>query len=164
LHSTVLAWFSADGRLLMQFRDTRPRYWRAAATRPSPPRRSPGHRRRRTARNRHQPRWVSDAPSGEFQFDGRWPNLTPPLVVIANADFGFQVPEVCRLPGPSTAALHQLTPWSNDPVGDARGEHYLLQDVDTGAWRSRPTPRMTQGFGGSTTSLPRAPRSGLQRV
>ena len=77
-----------------------------------------------------------DAPSGEFQFHMAAGQTTPrPWVnVIANADFGFQVSEAgAGYTWAVNSRLHQLTPWSNDPVGDARGEHYLLQDLDTGA-------------------------------
>jgi cyclic beta-1,2-glucan synthetase len=90
-----------------------------------------------------------DAPSGEFQFDMAAGQTTPrPWVnVIANADFGFQVSEAgAGYTWAVNSRLHQLTPWSNDPVGDARGEHYLLQDVDTGALLALTpnTPHVTQ--------------------
>ena len=77
-----------------------------------------------------------DAASGEFQFDLAAGQTTPrPWVnVIANAAFGFQVSEAgAGYTWAINSRLHQLTPWSNDPVGDARGEHYLLQDLDSGA-------------------------------
>ncbi|MBC7548346.1 MAG: hypothetical protein H7224_06855, partial [Polaromonas sp.] len=76
-----------------------------------------------------------DRTSGEFQFDLTAGQATPrPWVnVIANAAFGFQVSEAgAGYTWAVNSRLHQLTPWSNDPVGDARGEHYLLKDLDSG--------------------------------
>jgi cyclic beta-1,2-glucan synthetase len=75
-----------------------------------------------------------DAATGEFQFDVDAQHRPPrPWVnVIANASFGFQVSEAgAGYTWAGNSRLHQLTPWSNDPVTDPRFEHYLLQDLDT---------------------------------
>ena len=75
-----------------------------------------------------------DAASGEFRFEVDALRRTPkPWVnVIANASFGFQVSEAgTGYTWAVNSRMHQLTPWSNDPVQDPAFEHYLLQDVDT---------------------------------
>ncbi len=64
--------------------------------------------------------------------NGQW-TPAPWINVIANAQFGFTVSE---LGGGCTWSLNsrmnQLTPWSNDPVSDAPGEIFYLQDNDSG--------------------------------
>lgn len=75
-----------------------------------------------------------DAGTGEFRFDvdslHRPPR--PWINVIANPSFGFQVSETgAGYTWAVNSRLHQVTPWSNDPVADPTFEHYLLQDVDT---------------------------------
>jgi len=75
-----------------------------------------------------------DASSGEFQFEVDSTHRPPrPWVnVIANASFGCQVSEAgAGYTWATNSRLHQLTPWSNDPLQDPAGEHYLLQDLDT---------------------------------
>jgi cyclic beta-1,2-glucan synthetase len=75
-----------------------------------------------------------DAASGEFRFevDAARRTLKPWVNVIANATFGFQVSETgTGYTWAANSRMHQLTPWSNDPVQDPAFEHYLLQDVDT---------------------------------
>ena len=75
-----------------------------------------------------------DAASGEFQFevDSRHRPPRPWVNVIANASFGCQVSEAgAGYTWATNSRLHQLTPWSNDPLQDPAGEHYLLQDLDT---------------------------------
>lgn len=75
-----------------------------------------------------------DAASGEFRFEVDLDRRTPkPWVnVIANAGFGFQVSESgTGYTWAVNSRMHQLTPWSNDPVQDPAFEHYLLQDLDT---------------------------------
>jgi cyclic beta-1,2-glucan synthetase len=75
-----------------------------------------------------------DAASGEFRFEVDLNRRTPkPWVnVIANAGFGFQVSESgTGYTWAVNSRMHQLTPWSNDPVQDPAFEHYLLQDLDT---------------------------------
>ncbi len=57
----------------------------------------------------------------------------PWINVVANPAFGFQV---AAEGGGSTWSINsrenQLTPWSNDPVSDRRGEAFYLRDDDTG--------------------------------
>lgn len=49
--------------------------------------------------------------------------------MIANANFGFQVSEWgTGFTWVRNSRMHQVTPWSNDPVRDPAFEHYLLQD------------------------------------
>jgi cyclic beta-1,2-glucan synthetase len=75
-----------------------------------------------------------DAVTGEFQFevDSRHRPARPWANVISNPSFGFQVSEAgAGYTWAVNSRLHQLTPWSNDPVQDPAFEHYLLQDLDT---------------------------------
>ncbi len=75
-----------------------------------------------------------DAASGEFRFEVGLARRTPrPWInVIANAGFGFQVSEWGNgFTWAGNSRMHQLTPWSNDPVQDPAFEHYLLQDLST---------------------------------
>ncbi|KQW64338.1 GH36-type glycosyl hydrolase domain-containing protein [Variovorax sp. Root411] len=75
-----------------------------------------------------------DAQSGEFRFEVGLGNRTPrPWInVIANANFGFQVSEWgTGFTWAGNSRMHQVTPWSNDPVQDPAFEHYLLQDLAT---------------------------------
>ncbi|MBN8757030.1 MULTISPECIES: GH36-type glycosyl hydrolase domain-containing protein [Variovorax] len=75
-----------------------------------------------------------DAETGEFHFEVGAGRHTPrPWVnVIANANFGFQVSEWgTGFTWAGNSRMHQVTPWSNDPVQDPAFEHYLLQDVAT---------------------------------
>ncbi len=68
----------------------------------------------------------------EFFVDAHSKPPRPWVNVISNASFGFQVSESGA--GYSWAVnsrMHQLTPWSNDPVQDPAYEHYLLQDIDS---------------------------------
>ncbi|MGJ7508045.1 GH36-type glycosyl hydrolase domain-containing protein [Variovorax sp. GT1P44] len=76
-----------------------------------------------------------DAASGEFRFevDVNRRTVRPWVNVIANASFGFQISESgTGYTWAINSRLHQVTPWSNDPVQDPAFEHYLLQDLDTG--------------------------------
>ncbi|MGZ8237684.1 MAG: glucoamylase family protein, partial [Methylobacter sp.] len=57
----------------------------------------------------------------------------PWINVIANAEIGFTVSELGS--GYSwclNSRLNQLTPWSNDPVGDPPGELFYLRDEENG--------------------------------
>ncbi|MES2532735.1 MAG: glucoamylase family protein, partial [Pseudomonadota bacterium] len=75
-----------------------------------------------------------DAASGEFRFEVSADRRTakPWVNVIANASFGFQVSEAgTGYTWAVNSRMHQVTPWSNDPVQDPAFEHYLLQDLDT---------------------------------
>ena len=71
------------------------------------------------------------AESGDFRFDvhARLQPQRPWINVLANPDFGTQVSEAG---GGYTWAVNsrlmQLSPWSNDPVGDPPCEWLLLQD------------------------------------
>jgi cyclic beta-1,2-glucan synthetase len=75
-----------------------------------------------------------DAVSGEFHFniDSQHRPPRPWVNVISNPSFGFQVSESgAGYTWATNSRLHQVTPWSNDPVQDPCFEHYLLQDLDT---------------------------------
>ena len=77
-----------------------------------------------------------DAANGEFWFDLQGGQATPrPWInVIANPSFGFQVSESgSGMTWAENSRMHQITPWSNDPVRDPAFEHWLLQDTDSGA-------------------------------
>ncbi len=57
----------------------------------------------------------------------------PWINVIANPVFGFQVAtEGSGFTWSVNSRENQLTPWSNDPVGDRPGEVFYLRDDDTG--------------------------------
>ena len=76
-----------------------------------------------------------DSVTGEFRFEVDAAHRPPrPWVnVISNASFGFQISEAgSGYTWATNSRLHQLTPWSNDPVQDPSHEHYLLQDVESG--------------------------------
>ncbi len=97
--------------------------------------------------------------SGEFRFEaGAFQRPQKPWInVLANPHFGAQLSEAGG--GYSWALnsrLNQLTPWSNDPVADPAGEHFLLQDLRTReVWGTAPmacgdarlTYRITHGQG-----------------
>ena len=91
------------------------------------------------------PRGSFDPASGAYRFTvnaAQWPTR-PWINVLANADFGAQVSQGgvgCSWAGNSR--LHQLTAWSNDPVADADGEAYFVQDL-----RSRETWSLGAGAG-----------------
>ncbi|MDP3355671.1 MAG: glucoamylase family protein [Polaromonas sp.] len=81
-----------------------------------------------------QPLGRFDATTGEFRFEANSRQRPPrPWVnVISNETFGFQVSEAgAGYTWAVNSRMHQLTPWSNDPVQDPSFEHYLLQDLDT---------------------------------
>ena len=80
------------------------------------------------------PEGLFDPLTGEFIFEVDATHRPPrPWVnVISNASFGFQVSEAgSGYTWAINSRLHQVTPWSNDPVQDPAHEHYLLQDVET---------------------------------
>jgi cyclic beta-1,2-glucan synthetase len=57
----------------------------------------------------------------------------PWINVIANPDFGFQVSTAgCGFTWSVNSQQNQLTPWSNDAVGDPPGEAIYITDEDTG--------------------------------
>ncbi|RZT97756.1 GH36-type glycosyl hydrolase domain-containing protein [Rivibacter subsaxonicus] len=87
------------------------------------------------------PALASRPVQGEFSADGarfgfdvsaaRRPPR-PWINVLANPDFGAQISESgAGYTWAGNSRLHQLTPWSNDPVGDPAGEWLLLQDLAT---------------------------------
>jgi cyclic beta-1,2-glucan synthetase len=72
--------------------------------------------------------------SGEFQFEvGAFQRPARPWVnVLANPGFGAHLSEAGGgYTWAMNSRLNQLTPWSNDPVADAPGEWFLLQDLKT---------------------------------
>lgn len=87
-------------------------------------------------------------PSGEFRFvvtPGQRPTR-PWINVLSNPGFGGQVSEAggCYT-WAVNSRLNQVTPWSNDPVGDPSGEWLLLQDEKTReVWNVTPA-----GLGGA---------------
>ncbi|RZL65768.1 MAG: hypothetical protein EOP81_02810 [Variovorax sp.] len=86
------------------------------------------------AESTRAPQGGFDAGTGEFRFEVDLNHRTPrPWVnVIANASFGFQVSESgTGYTWAVNSRMHQLTPWSNDPVQDPAFEHWLLQDLDS---------------------------------
>ena len=65
--------------------------------------------------------------------EGQW-TPAPWINVIANPTFGFQVSvEGGGYTWSVNSRENQLTPWSNDPVGDRPGETLYLRDEDSGA-------------------------------
>jgi cyclic beta-1,2-glucan synthetase len=78
---------------------------------------------------------------GGFDADGRdyvmvlsdgAPTPAPWINVISNPAFGFQVSESgSGYTWSGNSREHQLTPWSNDPVGDPPGEVLYVRDDDT---------------------------------
>jgi len=63
---------------------------------------------------------------------GRW-TPAPWINVVANPAFGFQVSESgSGFTWSVNSRENKLTPWSNDPVGDAPGETFYVRDEDSG--------------------------------
>ena len=53
--------------------------------------------------------------------------------MVANPTFGFQTSaEGGGYTWSANSRENQLTPWSNDPVGDPPGESFYIRDQDTG--------------------------------
>ncbi|MBZ0172400.1 MAG: hypothetical protein K8E66_08480, partial [Phycisphaerales bacterium] len=68
-----------------------------------------------------------------FLGEGQW-TPAPWLNVVANPCFGFQVSaEGAGFTWSQNSRENQLTPWSNDPIGDAPGEVLFVRDEDDGA-------------------------------
>ena len=136
LSSLARVVFTADGRALeVQVAALR----EAAAALPAEP---PGRRTAvsalpaagHVAESPIAPQGGFDAASGEFRFevDVNRRTTRPWVNVIANESFGFQVSEAgTGYTWARNSRLHQVTPWSNDPVQDPAFEHYLLQDLDS---------------------------------
>ncbi|UXH80173.1 GH36-type glycosyl hydrolase domain-containing protein [Roseateles amylovorans] len=76
-----------------------------------------------------------DPADGGFSFDvsaQRHPSR-PWANVLANPDFGCQVTELgAGYTWAGNSRMHQITPWSNDPLLDPPGEWLLLHDLDQG--------------------------------
>ncbi len=74
--------------------------------------------------------------------DGSERTPAPWLNVIANPSFGFQVSaDGSGFTWAINSQQNQLTPWSNDPTGDAPGEVMYVRDEDTGeAWTPTALP------------------------
>ncbi len=74
-----------------------------------------------------------DPDHGGFAFDvspDRHPSR-PWVNVLANRDFGCQVTEIgAGYTWAGNSRMHQVTPWSNDPLLDPPGEWLLLHDLD----------------------------------
>ena len=85
----------------------------------------------------------------------------PWINVIANPAFGFHAgADGGGYTWSANSRENQITPWSNDPVGDRQGEAFYLRDEDTGdLWNSDgaadPRPRR---------DLCRPPRPGVQSL
>lgn len=71
----------------------------------------------------------------------------PWINVIANAGFGFQVSsEGSFHTWAGNSRENQITPWSNDPVGDPTGEAIYIRDEETGAlWSPTAQPIRNEG-------------------
>ncbi len=79
------------------------------------------------------PKGAFDAEHGGFSFDltpTRHPSR-PWVNVLANPDFGCQVTELAAgYTWAGNSRMHQVTPWSNDPLTDPAGEWLFLHDLD----------------------------------
>ena len=73
--------------------------------------------------------------------DGQW-TPGPWINVVANPQLGFQVSESgCGYTWCINSRENQLTPWSNDPVGDSPGEALYIRDEESGeVWSPTPLP------------------------
>ena len=85
-----------------------------------------------------QPVHDFDTASGACRFELA-PQSQPPrpwVNVIANEQFGCQVSERgAGMAWAGNSRLHQITPWSNDPLLDSPGEWLILHCLDSGcAW------------------------------
>ncbi len=79
------------------------------------------------------------------------PTPLPWINVIANKNFGTIVSESgSGYTWVENAHEYRLTPWSNDPVGDAGGEAYYIRDEETGLYWS-PMPYPCNGMSGYIT-------------
>ncbi|MGH7788817.1 MAG: GH36-type glycosyl hydrolase domain-containing protein [Candidatus Binatia bacterium] len=78
--------------------------------------------------------------------EGQW-TPAPWINVIANPTFGFQVSvEGGCYTWSVNSRENQLTPWSNDPVGDRPGEALYVRDEDSGAlWGPTALPIRDEG-------------------
>ena len=85
--------------------------------------------------------------------DGDDHTPAPWINVVANPSFGFQVStEGGGFTWSVNSQQNQLTPWSNDPVGDAAGEVVYIRDEETGAvWTPTLRPIRVKGARYSTS-------------
>ncbi|MET0330479.1 MAG: glucoamylase family protein, partial [Dyella sp.] len=68
--------------------------------------------------------------------------------VLANPQFGTVISESgSAYSWSENAHEYRLTPWANDPIGDASGEAIYLRDEESGRyWSPTPLPRRGQGY------------------
>ena len=130
----------------------------AAIARPAPP----AARRREAAPIEERPRraLAFDNGLGGFTDDGREYVIvtdrdtrtpTPWSNVLANPDFGCVVSESGQAyTWSENAHEFRLTPWQNDPVGDAAGEAFYIRDEESRYYWS-PTPLPAKGATPYTT-------------
>ena len=90
--------------------------------------------------------------------DGSDRTPAPWINVVANPSFGFQVStEGSGFTWSVNSQQNQLTPWSNDPVGDPPGEAIYVRDEDTGEVMGTDRPADTRDacalFGAAWTGL-----------
>jgi len=73
--------------------------------------------------------------------EGQW-TPAPWNNVIANSEFGFQVSaDGSGSTWSLNAQQNQITPWCNDPIGDAPAEAIYLRDEASGdLWSATPLP------------------------
>jgi cyclic beta-1,2-glucan synthetase len=78
--------------------------------------------------------------------EGQW-TPAPWVNVIANPSFGFQISaEGGGYTWAGNSRENQLTPWSNDPVGDRPGEVFYVRDEDDGSlWCPTALPIRSEG-------------------
>jgi len=82
-----------------------------------------------------------------FEVDASRRPARPWVNILANPGFGAQVSESgAGYTWAGNSRLHQLTPWSNDPVTDQAGELFLLQDM-----RTRQVWNVAAGAGAAAT-------------
>ena len=90
------------------------------------------------------PAGAFDPDSGHYRFEASaaHPAPRPWVNVLANPRFGALVSEAgAGNTWAGNSRLHQLTPWSNDPLGDQPGEGFWLQDLRTReTWNLGPGP------------------------
>jgi len=121
----------------------------------SPPRRFPSQISA-ISPTKPRPALAFDNGIGGFSDDGREYVATlgadqstpmPWINVVANKNFGFQTStEGSGMTWSANSQQNRITPWSNDPVGDAPGEVIYLRDDDTGqVWTPTALPIRVPG-------------------
>ncbi len=133
LHTLTRLRLQADGRGLSQQLE---RWIEDHAAVPDTPRLPVAH----ALVERPRPEAVARPPEGRFDPDHggfsfevspqRHPSR-PWVNVLANRDFGCQVTEIgAGYTWAGNSRMHQVTPWSNDPLLDPPGEWLLLHDLN----------------------------------